>query len=150
MEEFTVKGGGDFIKIELSEVFGFPEETCHWGGYDTRATLVLKIGSYNVKSDFYTSTGEIYNLYVALAKSNKTLTGKVEYSSYEGNLILSLTYNKLGQIMIEGEFREKLHLRNQLSFEFESDQSYISSSLVELEKIVEKYGGMTGKKRHTT
>ncbi len=150
MEEFTLKGADAFIKITLNEVFGFPEKTCHWGGYDTQASIELKIDGYHVKSIFCTSTGELYNFYESLKEANKSLSGKLDYSSYEGNLNLTLTYNDIGQINISGIYIESHHLENQLKFEFESDQSFIAKSLLDLESIILKYGDMSGVKRHTT
>jgi len=146
MEEFTIKGSDGYFKILLTEVFGFPETTHHWGGYDTKATFELKIGGYYVKSDFYTSTGEIYTFFENLVTANKKISGKVEFSSYEGNLTFSLTYNNLGLIKVEGKYLESHQLENLLSFEFQSDQSYVYSSLLEIEKIVAKYGGLAGRK----
>ena len=56
MDSFTIKGENGFIKITIDEVFEFPDRTCHWGGYDVKATAEIKSGNFYVKSSFYTST----------------------------------------------------------------------------------------------
>ena len=44
-EEFAIHGeGGDYIKIVFAEVHGFPNETCHWGGYDSFQLVKLADG----------------------------------------------------------------------------------------------------------
>lgn len=57
MESFTIKGIADFLTLTFAEVFGFPETTCHWGGYDLRSIIEIKSRSFNVKSVLYTSIG---------------------------------------------------------------------------------------------
>lgn len=34
IDDFTIKGEtGDFLTLAFNDVFDFPHETCHWGGY---------------------------------------------------------------------------------------------------------------------
>ncbi|MBW8361090.1 MAG: hypothetical protein K0M56_02750 [Kaistella sp.] len=144
MESFTLKGENGYIKIILQDVFDFPHRTCHWGGYDAKAKIEIKSGNFQVNSSFYTSTGELFLLYESLKESNELLKGKVLYKNYEENTFISLTYDNLGHIIIEGSFSEENLLYNVLKYEFNSDQSYIKYSLLELDIIAKKYGGMKG------
>jgi hypothetical protein len=144
MESFTLKGENGYIKIELEQVFDFPNRTCHWGGYDAKAKIKITSGNFKVNSSFYTSTGEIYLFYKSLKESNTFLSGQIFYKNYEENTLITLTYDNMGHVAIEGTFSEENQFNNKIDFEFNTDQSYIKYTLNELENIVNKYGGMKG------
>ena len=147
MNNFTIKGDHNFLSVTFSEVFGFPENTCHWGGYEIKSLIEIKSGPFYLKSIFYTSTGEIYNLFKELKQCNSNLTGTINYVSFEGNLELKINYDNLGHVNVKGTFSEQNDFNNELQFEFLTDQTFISSSLIELEKISDKYGDMKGIKK---
>ena len=144
MESFEIKGDNGFLKIEIKEVFGFPNRTSHFGGYECRADIHIKIPSYQVEGNFYTSTGEIFKFYNELEKCQIVLKGKAEYSTMENNLEMIIKYNDLGRTEISGRFQQYMDAVNCLEFEINSDQSFIKNTLDELEVIVKKYGNMKG------
>jgi hypothetical protein len=145
-EKFTIKNTDEFITISINEVYGFPIETCHWGGYDTKSTIEIEIGSYNVKSLLYISTGDIYTFYRKLIECHRTLKGEALLESYEKNLRVKMTFNEQGHVNISGYFREYSHSRNELTFEMDTDQSYLNHSISELSMIAGKYGDLQGAK----
>lgn len=140
MEEFELKGGADFLKISLEEVYGFPDETSSFGGYDTRSLLSIQADGFSVQSTFYTSTGEIFEFYKQLEECNKTLKGSAYFLSYEENLKFEVQYYINGHVIIKGSFFK----HNELLFEIDSDQTYMQSSLQQLKAIYDKYGDMKG------
>jgi hypothetical protein len=145
MEGFSIIGeNGNYLKVSFQEVYGFPELTCHWGGYELRATIELKSGNFAVTSIFWTSTGELYGFYKKLEACNEELNGSIEFSNYESNLEFSAKYDDLGHVHIEGRFYELGDFDNELKFGFNSDQSYISKTVGELKQIALKYGDMRG------
>ncbi|MHB8208138.1 WapI family immunity protein [Mucilaginibacter sp.] len=144
MEEFTLKGNGSYLKIELVEVYGFPESTSHSGGYDTKSIVEIYSDGFKVSSIVWISTGEIFEFYRSLKQTNQLLIGTAYLYHLEGNLECNATYGNDGHISIRGIFSKQNMLDNQLKFHFESDQSYIQSTLIELEIITNKYGGMKG------
>lgn len=144
MEEFTIYAGADFVKVKLANVYGFPENTCHWGGYDVRAEIEIKSGNFSVKSSFYISTGEIYDFSQELKQCYNTLSGIANLNSYEGNLKLVGEFDGIGHVNFKGYFSEHNEFTNELKFEFVSDQTFIRSTLDELDEIVQKYGDAKG------
>ena len=146
MEEFILQGGANFLKITFSKVFGFPDQTWHFGGYDTESELEIYSDGFKIHSNLYISTGDIYEFYQQLVEANKILSGSVHLMSYEGNLECDLKYNINGHISISGIFSKQNMYSNKLNFHFESDQSYIQSTLHQLEAITNKYGGPKGVK----
>ncbi|MEL3962353.1 hypothetical protein MKZ01_14025 [Lysinibacillus endophyticus] len=59
-------------------------------------------------------------------------------------LRLEVIPNNLGQVVLHGYFKENSDLKNELKFEMESDQSFLSSSLKDLSKFVKHYGDSKG------
>jgi len=147
MDTFAIKGQAGFIKITFDEVYGFPDSTCYWGGYDSKAALEISSINVQVKSTFFTSTGEIFEFFQKLKECNSKLTGTATYNSYEHDLSIAASYDELGHVNIVGKFKEQHEFDYELKFEFTSDQSFIKYTVDELELIVDKYGDMKGVKK---
>jgi len=144
-EGFTIKGEtGDFLTLTMTDVYDFPDKTGHWGGYDARAEIIIKSGNFQVKSAFYTSTGEVFSFYQQLKDCNSKLKGSAIYDSYESNLKFTASYDDLGHVKISGDFSENFPSENELTFSFASDQSFIKYTLDELTAFVKKYGDLKG------
>lgn len=139
-------GKQGFIQIELNEVYGFPNETSYLGGYDVKGKIDIKSGNYYVKdAEIWFSTGQVYQFFIQLQKCYNELKGSVTFSDSENNMKIKLNFNRLGQINIQGYFQEELHQENILHYEFESEQSYLTSTLRQLNSIVDQYGDLKGK-----
>ncbi len=147
MNEFKIVGKQGFIRIELNEVFGFPNQTSYLGGYDVKGKIEIRSGNYYVKdAELWFSTGQVYEFFIRLQKCNQNLKGNATFSESENILKLDLSFNRLGQINIQGHFQELAHQENILQFEIESDQSYLESTIQQLKNIVDHYGNLKGKK----
>ena len=146
MEKIELKGNNGIIVIQIDEVYGFPNKTCYKGGYECKVGIEIKVGSYLVKSSFHSSTGELFQFYDKLKTCQSELNGIAEFDSFERNLKLNVMYDS-GQVGISGKYQEYIATDNLLEFDFSSDQSYLSKSLVQLERIFDKYGGMKGVKK---
>jgi hypothetical protein len=147
VNEFKIAGKQGFIQIELNEVYGFPNETSYLGGYDVKGKIDIKSGNYYVKNaEIWFSTGQVYQFFIQLQKCYNELKGSVTFSEAENNLKIELNFNRFGQINIQGYFQESANQENILHFEFESEQSYLTSTLRQLNSIVDQYGDLKGKK----
>lgn len=146
MEEFELKGDNGIISIGIEKTFDFPNKTCFKGGYECVVGIEIRVGSYSVKSSFYSSTGELFKFYEKLKNCQSELNGVAEFDSYEKNLELTVKYDS-GKISIWGIYQENLGIDNKLEFDFNSDQSYFKNSVQQLERIFDKYGGMKGVKK---
>jgi hypothetical protein len=140
MEEFELKGDNGIITVGVEKTFDFPIKTCFKGGYECVVGIKIIVGSYSVKSSFYTSTGELFKFYEKLKTCQSELNGVAQFDSYEQNLELTVKYYS-GKISIFGTYQENLGIDNKLEFDFNSDQSYFKKSV---ERIFDKYGGMKG------
>lgn len=145
MDSFSIRGFGGFLEIEIEEVFGFPNETSHYGGYETKSKIKVESNGFSVDSELWLSTGEVFSLYASLKAAHEKLAGSAKFDSSEGNLSFTVNYELAGRVSIQGEFRDNNLEANLLKFEIPSDQSYLNRSLVELTQFVRKYGNNSGK-----
>lgn len=146
MSSFTIRGFSGFLKIEIREVFGFPLETSHYGGYDTKSNLLVESNGFSVTSELWLSTGEIFSLYKELKAAHQQLKGTAKFESSERNLSFTINYFQTGQVSIAGEFRDNNLENNFLKFEISADQSYLNRALAELGQLNEEFGDEYGKR----
>ncbi|MCA0983382.1 hypothetical protein LCL89_04870 [Halobacillus yeomjeoni] len=144
MNEFTLEGKQGFIHLKLQEVPDFPDSTSHFGGYDARGVVEIKSGNYYVRSEVWFTTGEVFEFYQELKQCFQKLRGDVVFSNYDSNLRIEISFTSFGHFIMKGFFQERPDQDNQLQFEIESDQSYLSSTLNQLEKFVDYYGDLKG------
>ncbi|MEK4039554.1 hypothetical protein MHH49_18700 [Paenibacillus sp. FSL F4-0122] len=90
------------------------------------------------------STGEAYQFYNQLILCWADLDGVATFINSEVNLKLDVTFNKRGQVIVEGYFKEFAHEDNKLKFEIESNQNFFVETLDGLKKIVKHYGDLKG------
>lgn len=146
-EKFEVEGdNGDHIRIAIVEVHGFPHTTSFLGGYDIRAGIKIKSAVFELNSTFYASTGEFYELLQQFLRCDEQLSGVVRYAAFEGDFEFSAEYSSFGHVQVKGYFLVNDETTNKLIFSFRSDQSYIKSSIRQLQALVGKYGDNGGAK----
>lgn len=147
IKAFEIKGlSNEHIKLEITEVFGFPDETSFRGGYDIKCNLEIVSGNYGIRTDnYYSSTGALYNFYNELSKCYNDLKGLATYKlNYpENDFDLNIKFDKLG-VAISGKYQDDPVVKNILNFEFTSDQSYFKEVICDLKKIVLRFGNNRG------
>lgn len=146
MDEFIVGGKTGFVRISVSEVYDYPDRLSPFGGYDVKGYIEIKSGNYHVLGGLWFTTAEVYEFFEALQRNMDTLSGEALFETYESNLELSVIFKSLGHIRIKGRYIEVSSTENELIFGFDSDQSYMFSTLTELRRFVEKYGNKQGLK----
>jgi hypothetical protein len=144
VDGFEIRTGEDFVHIWLEEVFGFPDKTSHFGGYEARGKVDIHCGRYRVCGSLLFSTGEVWQFYTELLKVYNDLTGQAQFRSSEGNLELMIRFRARGHLNLEGTYQEHNMNKTRLLFEIESDQSYLTQPLTELAQFVAKYGDNRG------
>lgn len=144
---FEIKGfSGERIKLEITDVFGFPNETSFRGGYDVKCNLEISSGPYSVRTNnYYSSTGALYNFYDELFKCYNDLNGMASYNLDfpENYFDLNVKFDEYG-VNISGKYQDDSIIKNILNFEFTSDQSYFKEVVSDLKKIVLQFGDNQG------
>lgn len=146
MRVFELRGrNNESIALRIDEVFGFPDTTSVNGGYDATCRLTVKLGSVTVSNPAYqASTGAFYRLYSQLKECHAELYGTAVYEvpyTDGAEFTLEIEYGEL-DVTVRGSYGELAGTR--LAFEFLTDQSYISSVLLDLKKIVRAFGTNRG------
>jgi hypothetical protein len=149
MHSFTLAGSTGALTVEPVEVYGFPHQTSHFGGYDTRSRLLIRSHGFSVDSVVWLSTGEVFAFYQQLQTAHTHLAGTARFCSSEENLSFALTYQANGQVRVSGQYWESTEEANRLRFEIASDQSYLHRTLAELAAWVAHYGDHTGTRRRS-
>ena len=142
---FLIKTNDGHFRLLILELPGYPE-TFFWGGYDTKSYVEIQAQNYSANAEIYISTYEIYKFYIQLNESHKSLKGNAVLTSYEKNLNLILSFDELGHVKVEGEFRAEMHSDTKLTFELNGDQSFLPATLNSLKRITDKYGNQYGNK----
>jgi len=145
MDSFSVRGFNGFLEVGIEKIFGFPDQTSHFGGYDTESRVKVESNGFSVDGKLWLSTGEVFDFYTSLRQAHEKLNGSAKFESSEGNLLFAINYELLGRVSIQGEFRDNKQEDNFLRFEIFSDQSYLNRTLVELTQFIRKYGDNSGK-----
>lgn len=137
---FEIKGDGNtaHIKLKINEIYGFPDEESFRGGYDICCDLEIVCGNYRVRSGNYiSSTGAMKAFYNELLTCYKSLNGEATYKVYcpENDFVFNVMFNQ-GSVKVIGRYQDDLIIKNILSFEFKSDQSYFAEVLNDLKKVI--------------
>lgn len=139
-----IKGENGYLKIQIQKMYGFPESTSPFGGYDTESVIEIKSSNYYIKGLIWITTGDLYSFYQELKICQETVKGHANLNSYENNLRSVIFYDEFGHAVLKGKFTEKYAEENTLEFELKSDQSFFNTTISELEILIEKYGDNTG------
>lgn len=145
-EVFTIQSACDKITIRIDKVPGFPGNTFFMGGYDAVCTLEIISTVFSAVGTVYISTAVFYDLYEGLKEGYRLLTGSAKIYSYENDFCATITFIDNGHVSVEGYFSNEPG--NELKFYFETDQTFMTTTLQDLSKIVEKYGDNYGKSTH--
>ncbi|MFS8602707.1 hypothetical protein LRO89_08895 [Priestia megaterium] len=140
MDQITIRGKQGSIQIKSGKKHGSSNRKSHFGGYDIEGTVEIKSGNYYVLGELLFTTNDMYEFYQALNKCYNTLQGVATFINYETSLQIEFKFSNLGQVFIQGYYREKPYLENVLQFEIESDQSFILATLNELKTFLSQYG----------
>ena len=149
MLAFKMTGIGEYIELNIEEVYGFPHETSYGGGYGAKGILTIHVDNYSVSANHYFTTGELYRFLKELNLCYKKLSGTAVLENTEHELKLKCEFNKYGHVFISGEFQANIMINNILSFEIKTDQTQIKDSINNLELVYEIFGDEKGKKIKT-
>jgi hypothetical protein len=143
METVTLNTMNGFLKFYLNDI----EYLDYLGDYDVDGEIEIQCDNYFVKGRLFFTAGELGDFYNQVSKLSKTLQGSAKFNSSENQLFFLVKIDKLGHILIEGDYRENPHYTTELIFNFEADQTYLGKWLTELKKIVNKYGANISEKK---
>jgi hypothetical protein len=75
--------------------------------------------------------------HTCLSNSLKSLGGSAVFDTCEESLFLRISFTKLGRAGVGGKGVDIDNFSNQIIFYFESDQSYLQKTIVQLKKVLD-------------
>jgi hypothetical protein len=106
-----------------------------WFSTDVEVVVGAFRGGYS--ADF--NSWAFSNFHAELERLYRTVSGSAVFTSYEGQLELTLTCNVTGQIQVRGEATDYAGTGNRLRFRLDIDQTYVPAILEDLRLALERY-----------
>jgi hypothetical protein len=99
----------------------------------------VKAGAFggNFKCAF--TTHDFVALHQRLKTAVESLTGNVSFQNTEADLFLNIDFGKRGATLVHGKAQPHRSPEGTLSFEFDSDQSYLAQTLCQLEAVLRHF-----------
>ncbi len=141
---FQLQGYNEHICLDISQVYGFPDEILYGGGYFAKGKLDICVGSYSAFAKHSFTTGELYDFFCELKKCNDTISGEAVLENVDHELELKLAFLKTGRVLVSGMYQEHPAVDTRLYFEMITDQSAIPSTLAELKNVYDTFGNKKG------
>lgn len=125
MPQLNIGTATEFLRFEIEP------EYLGW----LRAQVTIQVRGFNgvVVASF--ESGDFEAFEQKLRALNETLAGVAEFSSRENQVVFALRGDALGHIEVTGQAWSQPCYENKLEFEFNIDQTYIPSILVQLSSI---------------
>ena len=101
-----------------------------------RAQVTIQVRGFNGSVVASFEPGDFEAFEKKLQILNETLTGTADFSSRENQVVFSLRGDRLGHIEVTGDAWSQPGYENKLEFEFNIDQTFLPSILVQLGAIV--------------
>jgi hypothetical protein len=133
-------GLGNHEHVEI-RVIGYAYPCCG-EQYDDNwinAEIGLGVGRFRATFPAFLQTTDFSRLQRDLGQFYRTLDGSVTFETIEDQLKLIFNIDKCGHIHIDGAARDEAGTGNTLKFQLDFDQTYMTSSLSELDSLVEMF-----------
>jgi hypothetical protein len=131
---------GEDTKIEI-EAIGrkYPNTTDYWDINWLVSTINVNIPGYKACFNASLTTYEIRDFYTELTRMETKLKGQAKLNNIDGYLDIECEMNRTGRMMWSAELCYPAGHGALLSFDFESDQSYLGDLIKQLEQLLRVY-----------
>jgi hypothetical protein len=133
-------GGSEHERVEVT-VSGYERQPS--GDYhdDNWLTVEVSLAVGGFRGRFQASflTAELTEFRDQLAALNTSLKGEAKLVTMETQLLLSLSGNGRGGILLKGEAWDQPGIGNCLAFGLDIDQTHLANTLQELDAIIERF-----------
>lgn len=128
--KFIIKNGDSFI--EFNQVKFYKDSQ------DFEFNVYAKCSYFVIEDKIvYANKLALLNFYKQLQDCYQKLKGEVESKfSYDEDIKLKLSFNKLGHVVVGCDFYDYAGFTNKCHIEFKTDQTFIVETLKELKEIL--------------
>ncbi len=108
-------------------------------GYDwIQAFVEIKVGGFHGKTDLYLTVTDINKFKKEIDTLYDKLEGIAELNTIESQIQLKLEGDGSGQMKLTGYLKDDASFGNKLSFEIGFDQTFLKSSISELNYVLKQ------------
>ena len=138
MITILIEGGGCFISMVVEgyeREFAEDFSDANW----LKCRIKVSVGAFSAEIDATITTHDFVEFQNELSKAMKSLSGAATFRTDEEWLSIDIEFNARGSAHVRGATQVHGFPKANLAFEFETDQSYLSQTCVQLEKVVENF-----------
>jgi hypothetical protein len=133
-----IEGGGCFVSIEVEgyeREFAEDFSDANW----LKCRIKVSVGGFRSDIDATMTTHDFMEFQNGLSKSMKNLSGAATFRTDEEWLSIDIEMNARGAAHVRGAAQVHGLPIAILTFEFETDQSYLSQTCAQLGKVVQSF-----------
>lgn len=101
--------------------------------------VVLRIGAFSGSMAAAFTTQDFARFLDEMGTSLRSFSGAASFMTYEEMLRLSLQFEKTGLVLVSGVVQDFGPPKVAFTFSFESDQSFLSETCKQLERVVRRF-----------
>jgi len=137
-EQITLAGEQGSLVIQ---VYGYErpsaedQDDANW----LRCELAVRVGPFAGTFKAAFTTYDLIAFSERLRSAVTTLSGTLSFQNTEGDIDLAIALDKRGGAVIKGRANPSGWLETSLQFRFDSDQSYLTKTLGQLEAVLRRF-----------
>ncbi len=135
MASIVFTGDGGRLTLEVSD-YERPSASDVYDANWLKTTVSAAAGPFLGSFRANLTTYEFAKLHEQLAEVVERLSGRVDFESTESDIVLSVEFSHRGTATVSGLLRPNASERTTLSFSFETDQSTLSETVRQLDRLV--------------
>jgi hypothetical protein len=125
----------EYLRIEVQR-WQYPNNQDFWDGNWLVTQIDARLGSFSGRVPAMIRATDLHSFYEQLSALYAALEGDARLETIEGWITLELHGDGLGHIAIRGSLVDNPGIGNQLSFSFNSDQTFMVDLLASLSEVV--------------
>jgi hypothetical protein len=136
---FEISESGDKVRVEVSEYAHHNAEN-DWDNNWVKSKVMVKAGNFSGEYNAEFRTNDFVRFKVELGALYHNLSGGAVFNDLEGYLELRVLGDGNGHLELKAVVNDRVgRCGNELTFEMNFDQTYISSIVRQLNKITEAF-----------
>jgi hypothetical protein len=104
-----------------------------------QAKLDVMAGPFSGSITLALTSNELELLHRKLSNAIKLLTGNIEFATMEGNLRLQMTFERTGEVLVQGSVTQDEAEENVLQYYFLTDPITLEAVVRDLERLVRQF-----------
>ena len=142
-ERLVINGNGATVSLA---VHGYENEQATAGSDADwlRCFIHVRVLGFECQTPLSLTTQDLSSFAKSLTTAYVALAGEAPLETDEGQLRLVVTFGRSGTVQVEGEIGNVGRPKADLSFSFDSDQTFVKGAVEALEGLTEQYPTRSG------